>query len=119
MWTGASIVKDEHSLQTALREIEEIRGSMFHKMCTSIKSGMFNHEMREAMELRHMLTVSEMIIRSSLVRKESRNRFHRSDYPNQDDEHWLRHIITEKTSSGMRFTTIPVEFPYVKPLVRE
>ena len=118
MWTGASIVKDEQSLQTALREIEEIRGSMLDKMCTSIKSGMFNHEMREAIELRHMLTVSEMIIRSSLVRKESRNRFHRSDYPNQDDEHWLRHIIAEKTPSGMRFSTIPVEFPYVKPMVR-
>jgi succinate dehydrogenase/fumarate reductase flavoprotein subunit len=56
-----------------------------------------------------------MIVRSSLTRKESRNRFHRSDYPNQDDEHWLKHILIEKTPSGMMLTTIPVEFPYVKP----
>jgi succinate dehydrogenase / fumarate reductase flavoprotein subunit len=70
--------------------------------------------MREAVELRHMLTVSEMIVRSSLMRKESRNRFQRSDYPEQDDKNWLKHILLEKTTSGMKLTTIPVEFPYVK-----
>jgi succinate dehydrogenase / fumarate reductase flavoprotein subunit len=84
------------------------------QMSTNIKSGKFNHEMREAVEFRHMLTVSEMIVRSSLMRKESRNRFQRSDYPEQDDENWLKHILVEKTTSGMKLTTIPVEFPYVK-----
>jgi len=115
MWTGVGLLKEERGLRNALHEIEEIRQLMLRKMSTSIKSGAFNHEMREAIELRQMLTVSEMIIRSSLLRKESRNRFHRSDYPNQDDKHWLRHIITEKGSRGMRFITVPVKFPYLRP----
>jgi fumarate reductase (CoM/CoB) subunit A len=115
MWEGASIIKNQEGLERTLGEIEKIRESMLDSMCTGIKSGMFNYEMREAIEARHMLTVSEMIVRSSLTRKESRNRFHRSDYPNQDDEHWLKHILIEKTPSGMMLTTIPVEFPYVKP----
>ena len=117
MWEGASIIKDEESLQKTLQEIEEIRRIMLGQMCTNIKSGKFNYEMREAIEARHMLTTSEMIVRSSLTRKESRNRFHRSDYPNQDDEHWLRHILIQKTPSGMQVTTVPVEFPYIKPEV--
>lgn len=117
MWEGASIIKDEESLQRTLREIEEIRGTMLGQMATKIKDGMFNLEMREAIEVRHMLNAAEMIVRSSLTRKESRNRFHRSDYPNQDDKNWLKHIIIEKSSSGMKVTTAPVEFPYVKPEV--
>jgi succinate dehydrogenase/fumarate reductase flavoprotein subunit len=48
------------------------------------------------------------------MRKESINRFQRSDYPEQDDKNWLKHILVEKTPSGMKLTTIPVEFPYVK-----
>jgi succinate dehydrogenase/fumarate reductase flavoprotein subunit len=115
MWEGASIIKNQEGLERTLGEIEEIRKSMLNNMCTRIKSGMFNYEMREAIEARHMLTASEMIVRSSLMRKESRNRFHRSDYPNQDDENWLRHILIERTPSGMKLITIPVEFPYVKP----
>jgi len=114
MWKGASIVKDEKSLQETLAEIEGIQESMVNQVSTRIKTGMFNHEMREAIELRHMLTTSEMIVRSSLMRKESRNRFQRSDYPKRDDEHWLKHIIVEKSPTGMRLSTIPVEFPYVK-----
>jgi fumarate reductase (CoM/CoB) subunit A len=114
MWEGASIVKNEDELKRTLAEIEEIQETMLGQMSTNIKSGKFNHELREAVELRHMLTVSEMIVRSSLMRKESRNRFQRSDYPEQDDKNWLKHILVEKTTSGMKLTTIPVEFPYVK-----
>jgi len=113
MWKGASIVKNEKSLLETLSEINDILDSM-HEMCTTIKDGKFNYEMREAVEVKHMLATSEMIVRSSLMRKESRNRFLRSDYPAQD-ENWLKHIVIEKTSKGMKLSTSPVEFPYVKP----
>lgn len=83
-------------------------------MYARIKTGMFNCEIREAIETRHMLTTSEMIVRASLMRKESRNRFQRSDYPKRDDEHWLKHIVIQKTPTDMSLWTIPVEFPYVK-----
>jgi len=117
MWKGVGIVKDEDGLQETLREMEDIKKTMVDKMCTRTKTGTFNHEMREAIEVRHMLAVSEAIVRSSLMRKESRNRFHRSDYPNRDDKKWLKHIVVEKTPEGMKLSTIPVEFPYLKPEV--
>lgn len=117
MWEGASIIKNEEGLLKTLDEIEEIQKTMLGQMCTTTKSGMFNYEMREVIEVRYMVTVGEMIVRSSLTRKESRNRFHRSDYPKQDDEHWLKHILVEKAPGGMKVTTVPVEFPYLKPEV--
>jgi fumarate reductase (CoM/CoB) subunit A len=117
MWEGASIIKNEEGLLKTLDEIEEIQKTMLGQMCTTTRSGMFNYEMREVIEVRYMVTVGEMIVRSSLTRKESRNRFHRSDYPKQDDEHWLKHILVEKAPGGMKVTTVPVEFPYLKPEV--
>ena len=114
MWEGASIIKNEEGLQKTLRGIDEMRRTMLDQISTSTKSGIFNYEVREAIELRHMLTTSEMIVRASLMRKESRNRFQRSDYPKRDDENWLKHILIEKTCTGMSLSTIPVEFPYVK-----
>jgi fumarate reductase (CoM/CoB) subunit A len=112
MWKGASIIKNREGLEETLNEIKEIQGNL-NELYIGIKRGLFNHELREAIELRHMLTTSEMIVRSSMMRQESRNRFLRSDYPNQDDEHWLKHIVVEKTPAGMQLTTNPVEFPYV------
>ena len=114
MWEGASIVKNEDCLRRTLREIENIREHMLGQMYARIKTGMFNCEIREAIETRHMLTTSEMIVRASLMRKESRNRFQRSDYPKRDDERWLKHIVIQKTPTDMSLWTIPVEFPYVK-----
>jgi fumarate reductase (CoM/CoB) subunit A len=119
MWKGASIIKNGEDLQEALNEIKNIQENILSGLCTKIKQGKFNYELREAIEVRHMLTTSEMIVRSSIMRQESRNRFLRSDYPTQDDEHWLKHIVIEKTPSGMQLTAIPVEFPYVPPGVVE
>ena len=114
MWQGASIIKNREGLEETLKEIKEIQSNL-NELYIGIKRGLFNHELREAIELRHMLTTSEMIVRSSMMREESRNRFLRSDYPDQDDEHWLKHIAVEKTPAGMQLTTSPVEFPYVSP----
>jgi fumarate reductase (CoM/CoB) subunit A len=113
MWEGASMIKDERGLEKALHEILYLRDVEFHQMCTRIKSGKFNIEMREAIEAYHMLKVSEMVLRSSLMRKESRNRFQRSDYADRDDSHWLQHIIVEKKLGAMQLTRTQVEFPYV------
>jgi fumarate reductase (CoM/CoB) subunit A len=114
MWKGASIIKNREGLEETLREINNIRSSL-DDLYVGIKRGLFNHEVREVIELRHMLTTSEMIVRSSMMREESRNRFLRSDYPNQDDENWLQHIVIEKSADGMTITVEPVDFPYVKP----
>jgi succinate dehydrogenase/fumarate reductase flavoprotein subunit len=115
MWENVGIVKNKTGLEKALSEIESIRDSLLPTVATKIKAGPFNFELREAVELRHLLVAAEAIARSSLERKESRNRFHRSDYPAQDNVNWLKHIVIRKSTEGMKITLDPVEFPYLKP----
>lgn len=115
MWKGVGIIKNESGLQDALLQVVEIRDREFPKIRMRMKHGKFNIELLEIIELRHMLVVAEMIIRSSIARKESRNRFHRSDYPEKDDEHYLKHTVIRKENGEMRLTLEPVEFPYLIP----
>jgi succinate dehydrogenase/fumarate reductase flavoprotein subunit len=43
-------------------------------------------------QCQNMLTVSRLIARGALLRRESRGVHFRSDYAQRDDEHFLRHI---------------------------
>jgi L-aspartate oxidase len=47
---------------------------------------------RAGWELQNLLTVARTMIWSALERVESRGVHYRSDYPNSDDAHWLRHV---------------------------
>ncbi len=48
-----------------------------------------------------MLTISKLITESALKRTESRGGHYRSDYPMEDDQHWLNKTIIHKNSWGM------------------
>jgi L-aspartate oxidase len=47
---------------------------------------------RAGWELQNMLTVARLMIWSALQRTESRGVHFRSDFPQRDDSHWLRHV---------------------------
>jgi succinate dehydrogenase/fumarate reductase flavoprotein subunit len=47
-------------------------------------------------ELLNLLTVAEHIVESAAVREESRGVHLRSDHPERDDEHWLRHTLVHR-----------------------
>jgi L-aspartate oxidase len=48
---------------------------------------------RAGWELQNLLTVARLMIWSALQRTESRGVHYRSDFPNRDDAHWLRHVV--------------------------
>ncbi len=50
----------------------------------------------DALEFANMLTVADLIIKSALIREESRGTHLRSDFPERDDKNWKKHIILKK-----------------------
>ena len=85
-------VKDERGLVDALNLIREHRKLGFH---ATSKNREHNLEWLEAIELENLFEVAEMVVIGSLARKESRTSFLRKDYPNRDDENWVRNITFE------------------------
>jgi succinate dehydrogenase / fumarate reductase flavoprotein subunit len=65
-----------------------------------------------------MLDLAEVMMTSSLERRESRGAHARRDYPERDDEGWLKHTIALHTPDGPRLEYGPVTITEWQPQVR-
>jgi succinate dehydrogenase / fumarate reductase flavoprotein subunit len=78
----------------------------------------FNYELIQVLELEAMLHVAEVIIEGALARRESRGSHYRVDYPDRDDEHWLRHSLAFYTPEGPRLEYKDVTITHYPPKER-
>jgi succinate dehydrogenase / fumarate reductase flavoprotein subunit len=60
-------------------------------------SKMFNTARLEALELENLMLIARATLVSALARTESRGAHSREDYPQRDDEHWLRHTLYSRS----------------------
>jgi succinate dehydrogenase/fumarate reductase flavoprotein subunit len=101
--------KNETKLRIALEWIRRFREDLKHLKATDA------HELGRAIEVGFILDCTEMAVRASLARTETRWGIYdyRSDYPNRDDAHWLRHVGVKKDAKtgGMTVFTRPVGKP--------
>jgi succinate dehydrogenase/fumarate reductase flavoprotein subunit len=56
------------------------------------------------LELKNMISVSKLIAKTALTRKESRGTHCREDYPLTDDKKWLKHICIEQKGKRLAVT---------------
>ena len=75
----------------------------------------FNLTWQQALDLRNMLTASELIARSALLREDSRGAHYREDFPNADDVNWLKNIYASRNGEGPRLWTETVKLTRLKP----
>ncbi len=71
------------------------------------------HELSRFEEIQFILDCAELSVHASLARKESRwGWFHyRTDYPEKDDENWLKHVVLEKgkKSGEVQTSLVPIQ----------
>jgi succinate dehydrogenase / fumarate reductase, flavoprotein subunit len=82
----------------------------------------YNPGWHTAIDLRHLLTVSEAITRAAITRKESRGGHFRDDFPNKDSAEGKINIVLRKEADGsMRIRQQPIpEMPeHLKQIIEE
>ena len=80
MWNFVSIVRTEEGLNKALEEINDLRNKLNNiKLNGTV-------EILRYFDLKNMIVVSELIIKSALKRKESRGAHYRKDFPETVEE---------------------------------
>jgi succinate dehydrogenase / fumarate reductase flavoprotein subunit len=92
------IVRHEAEMQSAIEGLEELKTRA--AAAAVVGNREYNGGWHTALDLRHLLTVSEMVTRAALERTESRGAHFREDYPAKDDKQWRCSIAVRRAKSG-------------------
>jgi succinate dehydrogenase / fumarate reductase flavoprotein subunit len=105
METHCGVFRNEEVMQEGIEQLKALRDRLPGVQLKD-DSKVFNHARIEAMELENMVDISMSIMMSAEARKESRGAHSRMDYPERDDENWMKHSLYYL--EGDRHSTKPV-----------
>ncbi|MBI3286547.1 MAG: FAD-binding protein, partial [Chloroflexi bacterium] len=107
MEAGCGIFRDEGSLKETCDRLATLQ-ERFAGVHLDDHSRSFNTELTAALELDLMLDVAEAVAHSALARTESRGSHQRTDHPQRDDEHFLKHTLAYRTDGPPRIEHLDV-----------
>ena len=102
-----AVYRDRNGIEETIRELQELQ-TRYTSVPVHNKGRTFNTDLVFALELGFMLDCAETIAAGALERKESRGAQARTDYPDRDDEKWLKHIVVTKGEVGPEIAHLPV-----------
>ncbi|MCK6582726.1 MAG: FAD-binding protein [Anaerolineales bacterium] len=117
MFRDVGIYRRENEMQSALEKVREMQ-ARYKDVRVSDTGTIFNTELLNAWELGNMLEVAEVIAMSALNRRESRGGHSREDYPERDDENWLKHTLVTKKNGKAEISYKPVVITKHQPKAR-
>jgi succinate dehydrogenase / fumarate reductase, flavoprotein subunit len=95
----AAVFRDEAGLQSALETIGRLKEEA-QKAWIDDRGTVFNQDVLGAIELGFMVDCAEATVVGAIERKESRGAQFRTDYPERNDEEWLKHIDISLDGDG-------------------
>ncbi len=99
MMDNAGVFRSAETLEKAKADIAQLR-ERYRKIAIDDSSRVFNTDLTEAIELGFLLDLSQVLVESALARKESRGGHYREDYPERDDENFLKHTLAFRRPDG-------------------
>ena len=107
MWESCGVVRDGERLRAAVEAIEELAERA--ETVSVPGPAEVNYAWQEALDVRNQLDVARTVVASALHREESRGAHHRADFPERDDEGWLRYVVVGLDSDAeLRSSSRPV-----------
>jgi succinate dehydrogenase / fumarate reductase flavoprotein subunit len=83
------------------------------------RGSVFNQDVLVALELEYMLDVAECIVVGAIERKESRGAQFRLDFPERNDDEWLKHItLSVNGADAPQISYTPVTMTQWEPQER-
>jgi len=117
MFHDVGVYRTEEGMTEALNKIRELK-KRFANVIVGDTGKVFNTELLNAWELGNLLDIAEVVAMSALNRKESRGGHSRVDFPERDDENWLKHTLITKNGKDLEISYKPVVITKYKPKPR-
>ncbi|MBM6621547.1 succinate dehydrogenase flavoprotein subunit [Micrococcaceae bacterium RIT802] len=125
MDANMQVFRTKDTIMKALADVKGFR-ERYKNISIQDKGKRFNLDLLEAVELGFLLDLAEVMSVSALHRHESRGGHFREDFPDRDDENFMKHSMVYKDDSaemegihGIRFDTKPVIFTRYQPMERK
>jgi fumarate reductase flavoprotein subunit len=119
MEDNAGIYRTEAGLQSAVAKIHELR-DRYRRVVLTDKTNVYNTDLFQTLELGSMLDCAEAVTVGALARKESRGAHQRLDFPERDDQNFLRHTMAyHQGADAPRIDYLDVVITKSQPGVRD
>lgn len=115
MWNNVGVVRDGVKLDRALDEFNRLKEIVDQEVGVVSSARCFNYDWVEALEIRNMLEVAQMMALSALHRTESRGAHYRIDYPHEDNSNWLRETVAQEINGKFEIGSQPVALDELSP----
>ena len=112
-----AVFRTIEGMQTAREKIRSL-SERYETVPVQDKGHVFNTNLIATLELGFMLECAETIVVSALERKESRGAHFMTEFPQRDDENWLKHIMVRQSPDGPQLDYVPVTITQWEPQVR-
>ena len=112
-----AVYRHQSGMESALETIRRLR-ERYQSVYVQDKGKTWNTNLVFTLELGFMLDCAETITLSAIERKESRGAHTREDFPDRNDEEWLKHILVKHTEDGPSLEYMPIVITQWEPQVR-
>jgi succinate dehydrogenase / fumarate reductase, flavoprotein subunit len=112
-----AVFREEEGIKTALERVKSLQEE-FPNAYIDDRGAVFNQDVLGAIELGFMLDQAECTCVAALHRTESRGAQYRTDFPERNDDGWLKHIDLTRTDDGPEVSYSPVTMTQWQPMER-
>ncbi len=117
MYDKAGVFRTATVMQEGLDRVHELRERA--KTLKLDDSGdLFNTDLVQALELRSLLECADCLLTGAVARTESRGAHSRIDFPERNDDEWMKHSLVWHDRGEVRLDYKPVTVTKYQPLAR-
>ncbi len=109
-----AVFRDQSGIQQALETVKRLQEQLPHAYIDD-RGTVFNQDVLGAIELGFMLDIAECTCVGALHRTESRGAQYRTDFPERNDDEWLKHIDLTRDTDAPEVSYSPVTITRWQP----